>query len=86
MQISIDPDEELIITGSDILYLMDGINSIVEESRKWGLSIEAENKLSVRLLALVVGIIKIMPMDARQKSIEMFEKDFGIEFKKLFRN
>lgn len=80
----INPEEEIVITGSDIQYLIEGVSKIssildnVKIKDK-----KANHDLGVSMMALTVGILKLLPRDARRDSAKMFEKIFGFSIDKL---
>lgn len=82
--IGIDPEEEIIITGNDILYLVEGvarISRILDENKIQDK--KADHDLSVSIMALTVGILKLLPRDKRRESAKLFEETMGFNIDKL---
>lgn len=82
--IAIDPEQEMVITGNDILYLVEGVARISKILD--GVKIKdkkADHDLGVSMMALTVGILKLLPRDERKESAKMFEEIMGFNIDKL---
>lgn len=82
--IAIDPDEEIIITGKDILFLVEGVGRIAKilDSTKIK-DKKADHDLGVSMMALTVGLLRLLPRDERKSSAKLFEEIMGINIDKL---
>lgn len=82
-RIKIDPDEEIIIQGKDLRYMMDGLKQLfsdfdalgIEKKKNKGIA----HKATVHMAATIIGVIRMMPRRARKDTMKLFEETTGIK-------
>ena len=82
-KIEIDPDEEIIIQGRDVMFMVEALKEIFQDFVGLGIeknkNIEKAHKANIHMTAAVIGLIRMMPRKARKSSLELFEKTTGID-------
>lgn len=82
--IAIDPDEEIIITGNDILFLVEGVGRIAKILDTTKIKDKkADHDLGVSMMALTVGLLRLLPRDKKKSSAKLFEEIMGINIDQL---
>ena len=83
VRIGIDPDEEIIIQGKDLLYMVEGLKELYGDFGE--LDIEKKknkdiaHKVTVHMAATIIGVIRMMPRQARKDSLKLFKEATGLE-------
>lgn len=86
-KIQIDPDEEIIIQGRDVLFMLDAFKELFQDFTELGIE-KKENqdkahKITVHMVAAIIGLIHMMPRGARKSSLELFGEATGLDLKEI---
>ncbi len=86
-KIQIDPDEEIIIQGRDVLFMLDAFKEIFQDFTELGIekkkNRDKAHKVTVHMAAAIIGLIRMMPRGARKSSLELFGKIMGLDLKEI---
>lgn len=87
--IEINPDEEIIIQGKDLLYLMDALKELSSDFEALGIgkkkNKDIAHKTTVHMAVTIIGVIKMMPRRARKDTLKLFEETTGLKLDGLER-
>lgn len=82
-KIEIDPDEEIIIQGRDVIFMVEALKEISQDFAGLGIekkkNREKAHKTTIHIAAATIGLIRMMPRRARKSSLELFKKTTGID-------
>lgn len=81
--IKIDPDEEIIIQGKDLLCSMDGLKELSSDFEALGIK-EKKNKdiahkTTMHMAATIIVVIRMMPRQAKKDTLKLFEEVTGLK-------